>query len=198
MSDEKAGDRQYFKRLARATEDKKVQTYWFNMLIRRDLENWERRDIPDTKLRNMLKEEKFSNALLNYLRMVVTGQFKHCFWKPFLKSKDQWYWIDAIKCHFKEWVNRETGRIVNLKHAVDELLETAGPPWAETGNRFKKRVYDRSVEVDGSTKKQVLCLHLTRESVKDLHRRVLNKPDWEYPASEMKKIVAEDGKLTIV
>ena len=51
MSQNKLGDRQYFKDLAEACEDPRSQRLWFNYLIRLDLSGWNRRNIPRTDLR---------------------------------------------------------------------------------------------------------------------------------------------------
>ena len=51
MSQNKLGDRQYFKDLAEACEDPRSQRLWYNYLIRLDLSGWDRRNIPRTNLR---------------------------------------------------------------------------------------------------------------------------------------------------
>ena len=80
MSKERKGNRKYFKELSAAASDPEVQQLWFNYLIRRDLSEWDRNDIPRTDLRNELKGDKAENRLLEYLVKLMKGEIQSYFY----------------------------------------------------------------------------------------------------------------------
>ena len=204
INDEKKGDHEYFQTLAAAMADKRVQVYWFNFLIRRDLTNWQRRKIPETEAKERLKEDSGRNLFLRYLKLMVTGEITGWF-REDSKECDHWYRMKTVREHFRRWVKKETGKVPHLTYTIDKVLERAGKGWAKLGlsqhpwktrGLYKKKVRDRSRRCDGDSdedeppfdgperdlwkSKQRVCYKFNKEIVKGLHVSLLNSPDWSF------------------
>lgn len=66
-----------------------------------------------------------------------------------------------------------------MKYAVHDILTAGGEHW-QRGGRYKRRVMDRCKRQSGQSR-QVVCLKITRETVQELHRSVLDEATWAFP-----------------
>ena len=125
MSDKHKGDHKYFVALGEAVENKRVQRYWYNVLARRDISKWQKRDIPVTELKTKIKAASRSNMFLRYLTLVVTEELQ-CWWDPKNEEKDHWYKMATVRHNFSMWAQRESGKKPNLQYHLDDVLIRAG------------------------------------------------------------------------
>ncbi len=185
MSDEKKGDGAYFGALASCIADKRVQRYWFNYLVRRDLSKWDRRNIPQTELRQTMKEDKNCNMLLTYLKLVVTRQQDSLWYNPELKGEhEHWYGCKRVTEGFKEWYAGVCGKNAHTVYAVKKVFKRGGPNWATNG-KWKRRVTDRyRGDWGNEAPAQKYCYHITKETVRHLHRVTFTNPTWDYEEGE--------------
>jgi hypothetical protein len=179
VSEGRKGDFDYFQKLGDAIADTRVQQLWYNLLIRRDIEKWERRRIPESRLKRELIEKKQSNAFPRYLKLVVTKEITAEWYRGNLAAKDSWFGLGAIKQHFREWFRQDTGKHAATQYKVDECLKRTGTGWVHKGEQYRKRVVDRS-EASLVGGRQVICLKVTKDSIRELHRAFFRSPEWDY------------------
>ena len=169
MNSKHKADKAYWKRLADAVKDPCIQRAYFTMLIDRDVSHWNMRAIPDTKMRLQLKKNRSWNHILNFLEnAVTTNGFTE--WYQELETAKAWFSKARVQQGFVDYLNANT-------------IQTKYQAWPNVERRLKQaglkanRVTDRSI--DGE-KRQIVCFNLTKEIVKELHRKMLDNPKWEW------------------
>ena len=165
----------YWNKLANAVTDKRIQRAYFTRLIERDVSpaKWNMRTIPDTKMRLELKKGRGWNNILRFLEKTVNmNKFTH--WFHELETDKAWFSKKRVRSSYKEYLE-------------DNLIQLRYQQWPRIEKRLlqagleMKRVTDRSKDGEG---KQIMCLNLTKEIVRAIHRKMLDNPTWDYEAVE--------------
>ena len=193
MDDKHTGDKKYFKLLADAVYDQRVQKYWFNMLIRRDLSQFNRRDIPVTQLHTEVKEERMQNVFLVFMKQLVTGELHKRYWKKWYKRSGvpddkQYYQTCVVERWFDEWCQNVKKKRVDKTFYIHALLKSHDI-WKSHPQGFKYYTYDAKALPQ---KKQRQCYRCNKDGVRLLYRTVLNDPNWDFPNDD--GIALEEAK----
>lgn len=180
-------NRKYFTRLAAAVKDERVQRAYFSMLVHRNLDKFNMRNIPDTDIRFMFKANKCIQSHSEIpgecrSRGGLRGLVQH----PKLEPDASWYSMKTVRETYFDY--------------LDEMnIPKRYHPWNRTERRLMKggiawkRVIDRS---NGGTRKQVKCYQLCKSTVRDLHRRMLDTKDWDYPdLKSVEGIIADQYRI---
>ena len=176
------GDTEYFNRLFACVTNPKLQRAFFTFLVNRDLEHWDMADFPKTALRMKMIENKSHNVIFKYFVHVVTERdFKWGKWymPEFDDSEsDAWpkcfYAIDGpcdfrMFKQFQQWADHMgVKKTCNRFHFKSKMV---------SAGIVEKRVTDRSF---GATGKQVMCLKITKNIIRELMRKVTNDAAWEF------------------
>jgi len=196
MSSKHKGDVKYFDKLAKIVEDPFVQQTFFTMLVNRDISKYNMTVIPKTESRMHMKTCRNENYILHFLRKLVTGKLGNSCktqcadYDRFFdmqtndemeeKSKGRAHHLcyyrkdNILNCFFKAYLPSENvpQRYYGSRHQLAKELKSKGLPY---GKKTDRSVYAK----EGM---QCECFLISRESIKNLHRRWLNEPNWEYPA----------------
>ena len=177
-------NRKYWRALAEAVNDPCVQRAYFTHLVNRDLSKYEQRNIPDMQCRNALKENKSKNHILKYLANAVTLAGSTLWYRNDIERKEyRFYSVDRVKAGFYKFCeDNSIAKNYQLWTTIRKNLDQAG--------LVVKRVTDRCD--DAEIRRQVLCMQLDKEIVRDIHRRMLDNPTWDFPKVEDTDAVVAD------
>jgi len=176
MNPKYKANRKYWNRLVAAIQDERVQRLFFTGLVNRDLSGFVMQDIPETNMRLQLKKNKSKNHVLTFLERVVT-----------VKGFVPWYRDNIEKAEFR-YFSKARVRASFYDYLEDNSIPKRFQPWTTIEDRLKdagltmRRVTDRS---DDGQKRQVLCYRLDKQVVRDIHRKMLEDPAWEFEKIEV-------------
>ena len=194
MGSKYVGDRAYWKKLNdEVISDQRVCNAYFTKLMQRDVEKWNRHDIPKTRRRMKLKENNWENHFIHYLVEVVQGtteawgQWYHeVKLKP--SGKKQCYFSKAVVYEFYCRYCKAKGiKVMAPEARIHELM------WVDENDRQPRsspklrvvKVHQRNA--NGKTKlgePATKCLLIDKEEVRNCYRHVLNEPTWDFPTDE--------------
>ena len=171
MNPKYKNDRKYWNRLVRAIRDERVQRLFFTRLVTRDLSKFVMQAIPATTMRLALKKNKNKNHVLKFLERVVT-----------IEGFVPWFRSDIEKAEFR-FFSKARVRASFFDYLDDNGIPRRFHPWTALEDRLKdaglivRRVTDRS---EDGNKRQVICYRLDRDIVREIHRRMLDNPKWDF------------------
>ena len=153
-----------------ATDDRVAQLF-FTYLMNLDVTNWDMGDIPPTALRRKFKEQKTENNILAFLSDVIINPPK--WYNDGAKDQLHWYAKDKIIKEFSDWTAKHN--LLKRSWPCYHSLLLAG----EIG--YSRRIDRHNQLFDNQRKRQVVCYHITKATVRTAHQILLNDVDWDYP-----------------
>jgi len=184
-------DAKYFDRLALLVKDRLIQRTFFTYLLRRDVEKWNRRNIPQTKSREESKNSRSDMKIYNFLADLVTGAYEFTGPQWFDAKKNEgelnynqrWYSQKQIYQEYRNYMKAlgcNERYIPQLPNVKSDLLTC--------GLELAKERTDRSFKFHNCTnggafyeKRQRVCWRLDFESVLLLNRKKRKSPEWKFP-----------------
>ena len=181
---------EYFKRLRSLVKSTVMQRTFMTYLVKRDISKWNMADIPQTESRNEIIDTNWENRILDFLADLVTGQestndvqwFNAEFNETRLKPNQRWYNSTLIWPAFDTYLkgkgfNRYTNNRVNITKKLKKAGLKIGRHTCRSWYGTNKE--DEEKKLRGSAPRH--AWHLDKESIQQLHRAYLSRPNWNYP-----------------
>jgi hypothetical protein len=185
---------EYFIRLARLAEDRQIQRTFFTYLINRDVENWDRRNIPVTKSRQESKNARADMKIYNFLSELVTGTYEcepPCWFNPKkneteLTANKRWYSQKTIYAEYRKYMKSlgVSERFIPQQPNVKTDLVAMGLECRDhrTDRSFKFHNKADNGHLGGVffEAKQRTCWRIDKDSVRQMNRTKRKNPNWAF------------------
>ena len=183
---------EYFIRLARLANSRFIQRTFFTYLINRDVENWNRRNIPVTKSREESKNARADMKIYNFLTELVTGVYEcepPCWFNPKKNEEElivsqRWYSQKRIYAEYRKYMesNGCPKKFIPQMSTVKTDLVAMGLECRDhrTDRSFK---FLENSKVEGGcwfTGKQRTCWRIDRNIVREMNRKKRKNPNWDF------------------
>ena len=183
----------YYKRLADLVQSHGIQRTFFTYLARRDLSKFDISKIPQTEARRDFKERAYSNTIYMFLKELVTGEYGPIKKARFGDAVDH----RAVAYHKSQGVLFDTEANEQLQprerwHSQEMLwdnylswLKVNQPTVVARGRpavvtRLKQAGLETRQMLCRTTKNRVVCWRIDKNVVRELHRKALSEPSWNY------------------
>ena len=167
----------------KAIDNPLVQRAFFTFLVNQDIDKFNPRDIPETKIRQELKECKNSNKSLLYLQDLVTDPMTTDWYDH--DKKEGWYQISSFKKSWTEFMGEN-----NIRHQSD---------WKNVFKKYIKHGLQRTVVGKGKKMcvngKRNAAVFLSKDVVRDICRSWLSTPDWDFPERVVRDVDLADTTI---
>jgi hypothetical protein len=115
VSAAKKGDVEYFNRLSAAIDDTEVQRAFFNLMCRRDIQDWNFRAIPTTQLKSELIMEGLDNAV----HFMIDYASKHRLEISTMK-------VGVVREHYVDWCRQNGHKEVSTRKFNKDIKNALG------------------------------------------------------------------------
>ena len=179
----------YFDKLAILVKDRMIQRTFFTYLINRDVEKWNRRNIPQTKSREESKNWRSDMKIYNFLADLVTGayEFSEPQWFHAKKNEEKlawnnrWYSQRQIYQEYRNYM-----KALGCSERFIPQLPTVKADLVAAGLEARRDKTDRSFKFHCTQggpfyeKKQRVCWRLNQDGVLMMNRKKRKDPEWKY------------------
>ena len=173
----------FWRPVYKAIDNPLVQRAFFTFLVNQDIDNFNPRDIPETKMRQELKETKNSNKPLLYLQDLVTDPMTTDWYDH--DKKEGWYQISSFKKSWTAFMGEN-----NIRHQSD---------WKNVFKKYIKHWLKRTVVGKGKKMcvngKRNAAVFLSKDVVRDICRSWLSTPDWDFPERVVRDVDLADTTI---
>ena len=174
----------YYTRLADLVNSEPIQRLFFTFLARRDLSNFNFKNIPHTEARRECKVQAYRNTILLFLKQVVTGEavvfadydidnIRFRFnWKENLEllPDKRWHSQQMLWGNYLRWLKENYPR-----------LKAMGKPTIV--KQLKKDGLEVSQRTCRTTRAIVICWRIDKDAVRTIYRNRLQDPGWDFEST---------------
>ena len=194
-----AGHKAYWDYLVTACKDTRVQDMYFTELLERDIDEWNMSEIPETKARERMREDKLENTVLKFLWDVVNYEkadysswYRRNLPLSHKGEKTCWFRQDTVKKAYLNYCKEQCISSVSFNHIHKKISSKFANP--RTSNLLVcKRVWSREAgEYMKAERKASTCYLIDKVEVVRLTREVLGVPDWQFPEEKITVATIQD------